>query len=80
MPDPSCTSLEWDFDGNVVLGVVGLHVPACVLSPVFEVKAIEIVKGKCLHARMLVKAAEGWIDQPISAAVSLLEEKSSLPA
>jgi hypothetical protein len=29
---------------------------------------------------MLVKADEGWIDQPISAAVSLLEEKPSLPA
>src|SRR6266513_3159723 len=34
----------------------------------------------CMHARMLVKAAEGWTDQPSSAAVSLLEEKSSLPA
>jgi hypothetical protein len=29
---------------------------------------------------MLVKADEGWIDQPSSAAVSLLEEKFSLPA
>ncbi len=29
---------------------------------------------------MLVKAAEGWTDQLSSAAVSLLEEKSSLPA
>jgi hypothetical protein len=29
---------------------------------------------------MLVKADEGSIDQPISVAVSLLEEKSSLPA
>jgi hypothetical protein len=29
---------------------------------------------------MLVQADEGWTDQPISAAVSLLEEKSSLPA
>ena len=33
-----------------------------------------------MHARMLVKAAQGWTDQPSSAAVSLLEEKSSLPA
>ena len=33
-----------------------------------------------MHARMLMKADEGWIDQPSSAAVSLLEEKSSLPA
>jgi hypothetical protein len=29
---------------------------------------------------MLVKANEGWTDQQISAALSLLEEKSSLPA
>jgi len=28
---------------------------------------------------MLVKADEGWTDQHISAALSLLEEKSSLP-
>jgi hypothetical protein len=33
-----------------------------------------------VHAPMLVKADEGWTDQPGSAAVSLLEEKSSLPA
>ncbi len=31
-PETTCqhragTSLEWDFDGNVELGVVGLHVP-----------------------------------------------------
>jgi hypothetical protein len=45
-----------------------------------EVRAVEMAKGMWMHARMLVKAAEGWIDQPISAAVSLLEEKSSLPA
>jgi len=44
------------------------------------VRAVEMAKGMCMHARMLVKADEGWIDQPISAAVSLLEEKSSLPA
>jgi hypothetical protein len=29
---------------------------------------------------MLVKADEGWTDQQLSAALSLLEEKSSLPA
>jgi hypothetical protein len=33
----------------------------------------------CLHARMLVKTDEGWTDQHISAVLSLLEEKSSLP-
>ena len=39
-----------------------------------------MAKGMCIHARMLVKADEGWTDQHISAALSLLEEKSSLPA
>jgi len=39
-----------------------------------------MAKGICTPARMLVKADEGWIDQHISAALSLLEEKSSLPA
>ena len=38
-----------------------------------------MAKGMCIHARMLVKADEGWTDQHISAALSLLEEKSSLP-
>ena len=33
-----------------------------------------------MHARMLVKADEGWTDQHISAALSLLEEKSNMPA
>ena len=33
----------------------------------------------CLNARMLVKADEGWTDQYISAVLSFLEEKSSLP-
>ena len=39
-----------------------------------------MAKGKCIHARMRVKADEGWTDQPISAALSILEEKSSLSA
>ncbi len=39
-----------------------------------------MAKGMCIHARMLVKADEGWTDQHISAALSLLEEESSLPA
>ncbi len=39
-----------------------------------------MAKGMCIHARMLVKADEGWTGQHISAALSLLEEKSSLPA
>jgi hypothetical protein len=39
-----------------------------------------MAKGMCIHARMRVKADEGWTDQHISAALSLLEEKSSLPA
>jgi hypothetical protein len=43
------------------------------------VRAVEMAKGMCIHARMLVKADEGWTDQHISAALSLLEEKSSLP-
>jgi len=33
-----------------------------------------------MHARMLVKADEGWTDQHISTVLSLLEEKSSLSA
>ena len=37
-----------------------------------------MAKGMCIHARMRVKADEGWTDQHISAALSLLEEKSSL--
>ncbi len=45
-----------------------------------DVRAVEMAKGMCIHARMLVKADEGWTDQHISAALSLLEEKSSLPA
>ena len=45
-----------------------------------EVIAVEMAKGMCIHARMLVKADEGWTDQHISAALSLLEEKSSLSA
>jgi hypothetical protein len=44
------------------------------------VRAVEMAKGMCMHARMLVKADEGWTDQHISAALSLLEEKSSLSA
>ena len=44
------------------------------------VRAVEMAKGMCIHARMLVKADEGWTNQPGSAVVSLLEEKSSLPA
>ncbi len=39
-----------------------------------------MAKGMCIHAHMLVQAGEGWTDQHISAALSLLEEKSSLPA
>ena len=39
-----------------------------------------MAKGMCIHARMLVKADEGWTDQHISVALSLLEEKSSLSA
>jgi hypothetical protein len=39
-----------------------------------------MAKDICIHARILVKADEGWSDQHISAALSLLEEKSSLPA
>jgi len=39
-----------------------------------------MAKGICIHARMLMKADEDWTDQHISAALSLLEEKSSLPA
>jgi len=39
-----------------------------------------MAKGMCIHARMRVKADEGWADQHISAALSLLEEKSSLSA
>ena len=39
-----------------------------------------MAKGMCIHARMRVKADEGWTDQHISAALSLLEEKSSLSA
>jgi hypothetical protein len=50
------------------------------LAVLSEVRAVEMAKGMCMHARMLLKADEGWTDQPISAAVSLLEEKSSLPA
>ena len=45
-----------------------------------EVIAVEMAKGMCMHARMLVKADDGWTDQSISTDVSLLEEKSSLPA
>ena len=45
-----------------------------------EVIAVEMAKGMCMHARMLVKADEGWTDQHISVALSLLEEKSSLSA
>ena len=44
------------------------------------VRAVDMAKGLCLPARMLVKADEGWTDQQLSAALSLLEEKSSLPA
>ena len=39
-----------------------------------------MAKGMCIHARMRVQADEGWTDQHISAALSLLEEKSSLSA
>jgi hypothetical protein len=39
-----------------------------------------MAKGMCIHARMRVKADEGWTDQHISAALSLLEGKSSLSA
>jgi hypothetical protein len=30
------TSLEWDFDGNVELGVVGLHVPPVLVSELLK--------------------------------------------
>ena len=50
------------------------------LAVLSEVIAVETAKGMCMHARMLVKADEGWTDQHISAALSLLEEKSSLSA
>jgi len=39
-----------------------------------------MAKGMCLPAHMRVKANDGWTDQHISAALSLLEEKSSLSA
>ncbi len=39
-----------------------------------------MAKGMCLHARLRVKADEGWTGQHIRAALSLLEEKSSLSA
>jgi len=39
-----------------------------------------MAKGMCIHARMRVKADEGWTNQHISAALSHLEEKSSLSA
>jgi hypothetical protein len=45
-----------------------------------EVIAVEMAKGMCIPARILMKAAEGWTDQQSSAALFLLEEKSSLPA
>ena len=45
-----------------------------------DVRAVDMAKGLCLPAPMLVKADEGWTDQHLSAALSLLEEKSSLPA
>ena len=45
-----------------------------------DVRAVDVAKGLCLPARVLVKAYEGWTDQHLSAALSLLEEKSSLPA
>ena len=44
------------------------------------VRAVEMAKGMCIHAHMRVKADEGWTDQHISVALSLLEEKSSLSA
>jgi hypothetical protein len=44
------------------------------------VRAVEMAKSMCIHARMRVKADEGWTNQHISAALSLLEEKSSLSA
>jgi hypothetical protein len=30
------TSLDWDFDGNVKLGVVGLHVPPVLVSELLK--------------------------------------------
>ena len=39
-----------------------------------------MAKGMCIRDRMRVKADEGWTDQHISSALSLLEEKSSLSA
>ena len=34
--DPAGTSLEWDFDGNIELGVVGLHVPPVLVSELLK--------------------------------------------
>ena len=44
------------------------------------VRAVEMAKGMCIHPHMRVNADEGWTEQHISVALSLLEEKSSLSA
>jgi hypothetical protein len=41
---------------------------------------VEMAKGICIHARILVEADQGWTDQQISAALSLIEEKCSMCA
>jgi len=65
---------------GLVLVVADLLHPLDGLAVFRDVRAVDMAKGLCLPARMLVKADEGWTDQQLSAALSLLEEKSSLPA
>ena len=45
------TSLEWDFDGNVELGVVGLHVPPVLVSKLLKDLAELRLVGEKTSAR-----------------------------
>src|SRR5438105_15415054 len=60
----SGTSREWDFDGHVELGVVGLHVPPVLVSELLK-NLVELclvgkktgARGECLPTGLQV---DGW--------------------
>src|SRR5258706_8165761 len=50
-PNRAGTSREWDFDGNVELGVVGLHVPPVLVSELLKDLAELRLVGEKTSAR-----------------------------
>ena len=56
------TSLEWDFDGNVELGVVGLHVPPVLVSELLKDLADLRLVGEKTGARGERLPSSGQVD------------------